>query len=90
MEDRDKYWFPAKRFGWGWGPPTKWQGWVVLIGYIAVVAGIGTFLSPDKYPLMFPIAIAFATCVLIGICLKKGEPPGWRWGGEKRSNRESA
>lgn len=26
-----KYWFPAKRFGWGWGLPSAWQGWVVLL-----------------------------------------------------------
>ena len=90
MEDRDKYWFPAKRFGWGWGPPATWQGWVVLVGYIAVVAVIGTYLSPDRHPLLFPIGIVLATCVLIGICLKKGEPPAWRWGGETSSDRDSA
>ena len=32
MKDRDQYSFPAKRRGWGWGPPTVWQGWVVLLG----------------------------------------------------------
>ena len=31
MKDRDQYWFPAKRRGWGWGPPTVWQGWAVLV-----------------------------------------------------------
>ena len=86
MEDREKYWFPAKRFGWGWGPPSAWQGWVVLVGYIAAVALIGACFSPDQHPLLFPIGIAFATSVLIGICLKKGEPPGWRWGGKKHGS----
>jgi hypothetical protein len=23
-----KIWFPAKRYGWGWGLPCCWQGWV--------------------------------------------------------------
>ena len=32
MQRNDKYWFPAKRYGWGWGPPNNWQGWVVLAG----------------------------------------------------------
>lgn len=90
MGDRGKYWFPAKRFGWGWGLPATWQGWVVLVGYIAAVALIGAYLSPDRHPLLFPIGIAFATCLLIGVCLKKGEPPGWRWGGEKSKNPDSA
>jgi hypothetical protein len=25
-----RYWFPAKRYGWGWGLPVTWQGWAVL------------------------------------------------------------
>jgi len=29
------FWFPAKRFGWGWGPPTKWRGWAVLAASLA-------------------------------------------------------
>ena len=90
MDQREKYWFPAKRFGWGWGAPTAWQGWVVLVGYIVVVALISTFFSPDRYPVLFPIGVAFATSVLIGICLKKGEPPAWRWGSEKKKDRDSA
>ena len=90
MEDREKYWFPAKRFGWGWGPPSTWQGWAVLAGYIVAVAMIGAFFSPDQHPLIFPIGIAFATCLLIGICLKKGEPPGWRWGGKKQRPSDQA
>jgi len=82
MEREEKYWFPAKRYGWGWGPPTTWQGWLVLLGYIAAVSLIGIFFSPDRHPLMFPIGVVFVTCVLIAICLKKGEPPAWRWGGK--------
>lgn len=23
-------WFPAKKFGWGWGLPKVWQGWVTF------------------------------------------------------------
>ncbi len=26
---RQPYWFPAKTYGWGWGLPVTWQGWVV-------------------------------------------------------------
>ena len=28
------YWFPARRYGWGWGLPATWQGWLVLAGYV--------------------------------------------------------
>ena len=34
---RPPYWFHAKRYGWGWGLPATWQGWVVLIMWIAIV-----------------------------------------------------
>jgi hypothetical protein len=33
-----KYWFPAKRYGWGWGFPVTWQGWLAL----AVFLGLGS------------------------------------------------
>ena len=29
-----RYWFPAKRYGWGWGPPATWQGWAVLAAFV--------------------------------------------------------
>jgi hypothetical protein len=28
------YWFPAKSYGWGWGPPTCWQRWAVLVAVL--------------------------------------------------------
>ena len=31
MNKEMRYWFPAKRYGWGWGPPQTWQGWVVFV-----------------------------------------------------------
>ncbi len=30
MSDRPAFWFPVKRYGWGWGLPVRWQGWVVF------------------------------------------------------------
>jgi hypothetical protein len=39
-----KYWFPAKRYGWGWGPPVTWQGWAVLVVWLlAFVGGVRYF-----------------------------------------------
>ena len=26
------YWFPAKSYGFGWGLPITWQGWLVFLG----------------------------------------------------------
>ena len=38
-----KYWFPRKRYGWGWGVPSAWQGWWVLAIFAMLVA-IGAVL----------------------------------------------
>jgi hypothetical protein len=79
--DRDgesEYWFPAKRFGWGWGPPRVWQGWVVLCVWgLALAAGI---LLLHKRPLPTVCLVVVMSLVLVLICYAKGEPPAWRWG----------
>ena len=31
--DDSRYWFPAKRYGWGWGLPATWEGWAVMAGF---------------------------------------------------------
>ena len=76
----DKYWFPAKRYGWGWGPPCRWQGWVVLVGFILFnLLGPVVFRLP-KHWLMFALYEVILCTALIVICWKKGEPPRWRPG----------
>jgi drug/metabolite transporter (DMT)-like permease len=78
----NEYWFPAKRYGWGWGPPRRWQGWLVLAGYFAVII-LATFLrTPDRHPLAFFAVTIVSTAIFIAICYAKGEPPRWRWGGD--------
>jgi hypothetical protein len=42
-----KYWFPAKRYGWGWGFPTTWQGRLVFGSFLGLVVG-GAFLFPPR------------------------------------------
>jgi hypothetical protein len=29
--------FPAKRYGWGWGPPVRWQGSLALTALLMLV-----------------------------------------------------
>jgi hypothetical protein len=79
-------WFKAKTFGWGWTPAT-WQGWVVMLMYVATIAG-SAFVS--LWPrasvagwIGYFSAIAVATVLLMAVCYKTGEKPGWRWGKPK-------
>lgn len=79
QQDKD-YWFPAKRYGYGWGLPRRWQGWAVIAAYVAVLALAGIVFPARTYSYPFVGIVLFATVVLIGICWRKGEPTGWRWG----------
>lgn len=74
------YWFPAKRYGWGWGFPVCWQGWLVMLGYIACIVGSIPLLKQPSGGLIFAVIVPVATIALVVICWIKGEPPRWRWG----------
>lgn len=75
-----KYWFPAKQYGWGWGPPSAWQGWVVLAAF-AILLAVGFMVFPHSAnAVTFLLYTLVLTVVLVGICYAKGEPPTWRWG----------
>ncbi len=71
-------WFPAKKYGWGWGLPNCWQGWVVLTTYLGLLFG-GAFLVAKHTGLYVGYA-GTLSIVLIIICYLKGEKPCWRWG----------
>ena len=79
---RDKYWFPAKRYGWGWGFPRCWQGWVVLVSYFGLFLLGVVILRGKARPTEFIFFVSVITLMLLLICWKKGEPPRWRWGGD--------
>lgn len=85
---KDKAWFPAKTYGWGWGFPTRWQGWVVMVAFVAALIFPGIRIvtrSQAGY-----VAYAVGLCVLlVAICLWKGEAPAWRWGDRPGSRRDS-
>ena len=77
-----KIWFPAKRYGWGWGMPTCWQGWLVVMGYpLFMMAGLAPLLI-YKHPVLGIGYVIALSIVLITVCWLKGEPPRWRWGGK--------
>ena len=71
-----KFWFPAKTFGWGWGVPVVWQGWVVLGAY-GLLLGLGFAWLGARGG---QVAAVVLTVLLVFICWLKGERPRWRWG----------
>jgi hypothetical protein len=75
-----KYWFPAKRYGWGWGFPTTWQGWLVLIAYAFCLGLLAHFFPPRSNHTTFVLGVVGLSVLLTAICWCTGEPPHWRWG----------
>ena len=76
------YWFRAKRYGWGWGPPVTWQGWMVLVTWFLILA-LGLFVIESRRGSLgrMLLYISLMSSVLVLVCYWKGEPPKWRWGG---------
>ena len=75
-----RYWFPAKRYGWGWSFPSTWQGWLVIALYLILILGAIPVLHPGHDSLPFGLYASVLTFALIAVCWWKGEPPHWHWG----------
>jgi len=84
MRTISKYWFPAKRFGWGWGPPVTWQGWVVLAVFTSLILAGALVIRPHVRTVFYLAYMALMCAALIAVCWLKGEPPRWRWGQKGR------
>jgi hypothetical protein len=77
-------WFPAKRYGWGWGLPCAWQGWGVIAVWLAALIGglVAIFrVGPEGRIVVLYVGFVVLMCgALLGVCYWKGESPRWRWG----------
>lgn len=69
-------WFAPKQFGVGSGLPIAWQGWALLIGYLAVVLG-AAFLLGDR-PVLLVSVVLMATVPFLFVTAKTTRG-GWRW-----------
>jgi hypothetical protein len=79
---KPRYWFPMKTYGWGWGPPSTWEGWLVTLSYLVLLAVTPFLFPPDRNMPGVLASVYGLTGILIAICWWKGEPPRWRWGGK--------
>ena len=69
-------WFAPKRYGYGAGLPISWQGWAILLVFLAYVIGCSMWLRADPFKMIatiVPAAVAFCT-----ICARTTRG-GWRW-----------
>ena len=93
---KPEYWFAAKKYGWGWGRATTWQGWLVYAGFIGIILwytmwangkvllGETNGLDDTTFFIVgLSLVLVVTIPVLLAICTLKGEAPGWRWGDKK-------
>jgi hypothetical protein len=80
IDKKIKYLFSAKKYGWGWGLPSAWQGWVTLVFYLGSIALSVYCFPPEEKLVLFIFSIIVLSVLLIVICWIKGEPPKWRRG----------
>ena len=78
-----EHWFRAKKYGWGWGFPCCWQGWLVYAVWLVFLCCGGIFLAPRSIALY----VAYVTVLgaaFFSVVFMKGEKPRWRWGEDDR------
>ena len=69
-------WFAPKRYGYGSGLPISWQGWAVLLGFIAIVLVLAFTLG--RRPIQM-IAALIPVFVLFTVICARTTKGGWRW-----------
>jgi hypothetical protein len=78
--EKPRYWFAAKRYGWGWGLPLTWEGWVVFAVWMAIFLTAVPLLRSPGHALAHAFFVFAMVAALFGVCYWRGEPPRWRWG----------
>jgi hypothetical protein len=83
MSNREvAYWFPAKRFGYGWGIANTWQGGCVQIAYLLFMTFGTKFMIDRQLGRLWAVVAVVLTLVLVALHYWKGEPARWRWGND--------
>lgn len=79
-QNKKRYWFRAKKFGW---VPASLEGWVTVILYLGTIlftvweSNPGQTLLKDVIVREAPTWV-FAVLVLLGVIWLKGERPRWK------------
>lgn len=77
MTGDDGAWFAPKRFGLGAGLPIAWQGWALIGGYLALLAGLQHLLRRE-HPAGF-VAVTIILTLLLVVLTAQHTRGGWRW-----------
>ena len=76
MSDDGPEWFAPKRYGYGSGLPISWQGWAVMLAFLAIAFAAAFFFATRPlvlFAILIPISVA-----LMAITARTTRG-GWRW-----------
>ena len=75
-----KPWFRVKRVGYGAGLPIAWQGWVLMLSYLAAFLGLAVLAERTRGMALAGVivGILLLTAVFIGIARARSDAE-WRW-----------
>ena len=76
MSDDGPEWFAPKRYGYGAGPPIAWQGWAIILAFMAIAFATALFFA-HRPIVVFAILIPLTAMLLI--ITAKTTRGGWRW-----------
>ena len=71
MSESKEFWFPAKVYGWGWGPPKTWQGWGVLGAFVILLVVGSVLFPPAQETWLFSAYTAILCLVLLASAMPK-------------------
>ena len=72
----DPEWFAPKRYGIGAGRPISWQGWMLTVSFILLVALAGMLARKNLDSFISVLVILSTAFILISARTTRG---GWRW-----------
>jgi len=77
----DSFWFAPKRYGVG-ATPIRWQGWALVIAFVATITALVLVLRGHPLPLIAALVLPISTFVVISCRTTRGGCR-WRWGEEE-------
>lgn len=78
----DRNWFAPKRYGYGPGVPISWQGWALMIAFLAFALALCLEFKNNPVQLVAALAIPTAIFVVVSCRTTRGGCR-WRWGEEE-------
>ncbi len=81
-----KAWFRRKKYGYGWGLPATWQGWIVFIIYLAFVIWNVQKFQKNFHASQIITSLILPTVIFIAILYLTSEKPRWKWGNKNKKS----